>query len=353
VCASNGVQQGEPARDEAAKTVTWRWRTDLPIANYNVALNIAPYVELATTFSCCDGVVMPVRFFVLPESKKRAAACLPQFLDHIRCFEELLGPYPFRREKYGLAETPHLGMEHQTIIAYGNGFRDEQYDWLHNHELAHEWWGNLVTCRDWKDMWIHEGFGTYMQPLYRERRFGRKAYDDEVAKYRPMNRTPIAPRESRNSHEIYFAGGGGNDLYYKGAAILHTLRWQMGDERFFRFLRELCYPTPDAAPRFVDTEDVVRCASAAAGEDLAWFFDVYVRQPRLPRLQQQREGELLRLRWSVPDDLPFALAVPVRVGGDTVRVAMPGGVGELKVGDRDILVDPEGRLLVAKEPRPR
>lgn len=355
VCASNGVQQGEPSRDAKARTVTWRWRTDLPIANYNIALNIAPYVELADTFDCIDGTKMPVRFFVLPESRKRAKACMPQFLDHIRCFEELLGPYPFRREKYGLAETPHLGMEHQTIIAYGNGFRDEQYDWLHNHELAHEWWGNLVTCRDWKDMWIHEGFGTYMQPLYRERRFGRKAYDDEIAKYRTMNRSPIAPREVRNSHEIYFAGGGGNDIYYKGSAVLHQLRWQMGDERFFSFLRRMCYRDEAAAKavdgspvRFVDTDDVVKLASEVAGEDLGWFFEVYVRQPALPKLVEQRDGATLRLSWQVPGELPFALAVPVRLGNEDVRVEMPGGKGELQVGDRDVVVDPRRQLLVQR-----
>ncbi len=355
VCASNGVQQGEPAVDAKAGTVTWHWRTDLPIANYNIALNIAPYVELKDEFACVDGVKMPVRFFVLPESAARAKRCMPQFLDHIRCFEKLLGPYPFRREKYGLAETPHLGMEHQTIVAYGNGFRDEQYDWLHNHELAHEWWGNLVTCRDWKDMWIHEGFGTYMQPLYREQRFGRKAYDDEVAKYRPMNRSPIGPRTSRTSHEIYFAGGGGNDIYYKGAAVLHQLRWQMGDARFFEFLQRFCYPTETAAKsldgsavRFVDTDDVVAAASAAAGEDLGWFFDVYVRQAALPRLEERREGGVLRLSWITPDDLPFRLAVPVRLGGEDVRVEMPGGKGELQVGDRDVVVDPRRQLLVQR-----
>lgn len=359
VCASNGVQQGEPTTDAAAGTTTWHWRTDLPIANYNIALNVAPYVELSDTYECIDGTKMPVRFFVLPESRKRAKECMPQFLDHVRVFEELLGPYPFRREKYGLAETPHLGMEHQTIIAYGNGFRDDQYDWLHNHELAHEWWGNLVTCRDWKDMWIHEGFGTYMQPLYREKRFGRKAYDDEVAGYRLMNRTPVAPRASRNSHEIYF-GAGGNDIYYKGSHVLHVLRWQLGDERFFRFLRRMCYAdeaaaksTDGSAVRFVDTDDVVRLASEVAGADMTWFFDVYVRQPALPKLDVARSDGTLRLRWQTPDDLPFELAVPLRVGAEDVRVPMAGGVGEWAVGDRDVVVDPDRRLLMRRDPARR
>lgn len=359
VCASNGVQQGPPTLDEEAKTATWHWRTDLPIANYNVALNIAPYVELASTHKCVDGVEMPVRFYVLPESRKRAEACMPMFLDHVRVFEELLGPYPFRREKYGVAEAPFLGMEHQTILAYGNGFRDEQYDWLHNHELAHEWWGNLVTCRDWKDMWIHEGFGTYMQPLYREKRFGRKSHDDEIAGYTMQNRKPVAPREPRNTHEIYF-GAGGSDIYQKGSKVLHVLRWQLGDERFFTFLRRMCYPdaaaartTDGSAVRFVDTDDVVATASAVAGVDMAWFFEVYVRQPALPSLDVERAGAALRLRWRAPGDRPFPLAVPVRVGAADVRVEMPDGIGTLEVGDRDCVVDPDRWLLLRRERSPR
>ncbi|MFY9342942.1 MAG: M1 family metallopeptidase [Planctomycetota bacterium] len=352
VVASNGVLVGKPA--EKGETTTFHWRTRLPIANYSVALNIAPYVELADTFECVDGTRMPFLMFVLPESVTRAKRCQQQFADHLHVFEQLLGPYPFRSEKYGIAETPHLGMEHQTIIAYGNGFRDEQYDWLHNHELSHESWGNLVTCRDWKDMWIHEGFGTYMQPLYREVRFGPAAYASEIRKYRPLNRSPVAPREVKNSHEIYFGGGGGNDLYYKGAFVLHTLRWQLGDQPFFALLRRFCYPDERAAKatdgsqvRFVDTDDFVALCSEIARADMGWFFDVYVRQPSLPRLLQERKDGVLSLHWQVPGDLPFALAVPVRVKGEEVRVPMPGGKGGLAVGDADILIDPSQRLLMA------
>jgi aminopeptidase N len=353
VLASNGVLVGEPV--ESQDTTTFHWQTRSPISNYNIALNIAPYVELKDTYTCIDGTKMPFLMFVLPESVTKAKRCQKQFQDHLHAFEELLGPYPFRKEKYGIAETPHLGMEHQTIIAYGNGFQDEQYDWLHNHELAHEWWGNLITCRDWKDMWLHEGFGTYMQPLYRERRFGRAAYDSEIKKYRAMNRTPIAPREVKNSHEIYFGGGGGNDLYYKGSHVLHTLRWQLGDEKFFTLLRQFCYPTKAAAEatdgsqvRFVDTDDFVAMCSEVAGEDMAWFFDVYVRQPSLPRLSQERGGGKLKLRWEVPGDLPFSLAVPVQMHGKEVRVPMKNGAAEVSVGDADILIDPLQRLLMGK-----
>jgi aminopeptidase N len=356
VVASNGTMQGKPK--VGGKLATFHWRVVSPISNYCIALNIAPYVVLDDTFPCIDGTKMPIQFFVLPESVEKAKRCMKQFLDHVKCFEEILGPYPFRAEKYGIAETPHLGMEHQTIIAYGNGWKDEKYDWLHNHELSHEWWGNLVTCRDWKDMWIHEGFGTYMQPLYRERRFGRAAYQEEMNKARTLNRSPVAPRESKNSHEIYFGGGGSNDIYFKGSWVLHTLRWQMGDERFFQALREFCYPTEAARKatdgsqvRLVDTDEFVALCSRIAGEDLAWFFEVYVRQPRLPRLLNEKVDGVLKLSWETPQDLPFSLPVPVELHGKEQRVEMKAGRGELKVADADYTIDPERRMLMVR-PRP-
>ncbi|GAB4163352.1 MAG: M1 family metallopeptidase [Planctomycetota bacterium] len=328
VVASNGVLVGI---DQGERDV-WNWRESMPISNYCVALNIAPYEVITDEYQSVDGTKVPLEMFVLPEHAAAAKAFLPQFLDHVRVFEQILGPYPWRKEKYGVAETPHLGMEHQTIIAYGNGFREgsKDYDWLHNHELAHEWWGNLVTCRDWKDMWIHEGFGTYMQPLYLERHSGKEAYRREMQRAKTLNRVPVAPREHKNSQEIHFGGGGGNDIYFKGSWILHTLRWHMGDEKFFRCFRRFCYPTEESEKltdgsqvRLVDTEDFVRLSSEIAGEDLAWFFEVYVRQPHLPRLEATEEAGSLHLAWKTPRSLPFPLPVPVRIGTDLRRIDMP------------------------------
>jgi len=356
VVASNGIEVEPPQRSKGQ--VTFHWRTAQPISNYCVALNIAPYVELTETFTCIDGTAMPVRFFVLPESKASAQRCMKQFLDHLAVFEQILGPYPFRAEKYGIAETPHLGMEHQTIVAYGNGFHDEDYDWLHNHELAHEWWGNLVTCRDWKDMWLHEGFGTYMQPLYLERRFGRARYLAELQRHRTMNRTPVAPQETKNSAEICFSTSG-NDIYYKGSLILHTLRWQLGDEAFFTCLRRFCYPdaaheraTDGSQVRLVDSADFIALVAEVAGADLGWFFAAYLRQPRRPKLGSELVDGTLHLRWSLPGELRFEVPVPVVVGGELVRVAMSGNRGELAVGRRQYAIDPD-QLVLMERPRVR
>ncbi|MCZ6598062.1 MAG: M1 family metallopeptidase, partial [Planctomycetota bacterium] len=240
ICASNGVLMSEEKEKDGR--VTFHWRNSAPISNYNVALNIAPYEVIESKFESVGGETVPVYFYALPEHAKKAKKALKEFIDHLRFFEELLGPYPFRAEKYGIAETPHLGMEHQTIIAYGYGFRqDRGYDWLHHHELSHEWWANLVTCADWKDMWIHESFGTYMQALYMEKLHGPEGLRKEIDGQRRgiNNRRPVAPRETHSSKQIYFAPDGShdNDIYNKGSLVLHTLRWTIEDEAFFESLR--------------------------------------------------------------------------------------------------------------------
>ncbi len=355
VCASNGRLLGVDETDAA--WTTFHWRVSVPIANYCVALNIAPYEVIETTFDSVAGESVPVAFYVLPESQARAAQELPEFLDHVRHMEEVCGPYPFRAEKYGIAETPHLGMEHQTIIAYGNKFRKPtfDYDWLHHHEMCHEWWANLVTCRDWKDMWIHEGIGTYMQGLYIESRRGRAQYLVQAQTWRRtvVNARPVAPREIMDSKQIYFGQGGGNDLYYKGACIMHTLRFVVGDEKFFIALRRLAYPdlamekvTDGSCVRFEDTDGVQKILEQHTGHELGWFFEVYLRQPALPELVVERGDEAVELRWNAPAGLPFPMPVEVAIDGKVQRVEMLEGHARVLAGKTQrVDVDPERWVL--------
>ncbi|MEM7306010.1 MAG: M1 family metallopeptidase [Planctomycetota bacterium] len=363
VCATNGVLLSEETNDGAT---TWRWETRSPASNYAIALNIAPYRVLESSWTSVGGEEVPVFFYVLPEHEEQGRERLPEFIAHMRFFEELLGPYPFRSEKYGVAETPHLGMEHQTIIAYGYNFQHNAfgYDWLHHHEAAHEWWANLVTCSDWKDMWIHEGFGTYMQALYVERLKGMKGLRRELANQRRgmRNRRAVAPRDTHDSKQIYFGPDGAfdNDIYNKGSLVLHTLRWQMGDEDFFRALRTFAYPdeahrkaTDGSQVRLVDTEDFVQLCEGIEEADLGWFFEVYIRQPKLPELEVERSGSNVKLRWNAAA-APFPLDVPVRVTkGEKrrdVRVTMEGGAGTLKLArGEEFEIDPD--LWLLRKPR--
>ncbi len=120
--------------------------------------------------------MIPIKFYILPESYEKGASLIAETKKYVAFFEEYLGPYPYRSEKLGIAETPHLGMEHSTIIAYGNKFKYDKdgFDSLMFHELGHEWWANLVTASDWRDFWIHEGFQSFMDTLYVEKTKGQR-----------------------------------------------------------------------------------------------------------------------------------------------------------------------------------
>ncbi len=355
VVASNGklVKTTEKGSER-----TFHWRVTTPINNYGIALNIAPYVLIEDKLASVAGDTFPVVFYALPESEKKARKFLPEVKDHVHWFERNFGPYPFRGDKYGVAETPHLGMEHQTIIAYGNKFaRDRHdYDWLHHHELSHEWWGNLVTARDWNDFWIHEGIGTYTQALYIEDLRGQDAYHQEMKKYRLTisGAKALAPREPKTTAQMY---KGDNDLYYRGAWILHSLRSVIGRDALMLGLKRLAYPEEALEKklgsdtcRFATTDDFTAAMEKASGRKLDWFVEVYLRSPGLPRLKERQVGGKLILNWVAPNDLPFPMPIDVRVGKKLVRLDMTDGRGELVVPEgAEVLIDPENWVLRGKK----
>ena len=210
VAACNGRLRGVQAHGDGTRT--FQWYISTPINTYNVALNIAPYRVIEETYQSVAGDRFPVAFYVLPEDYDKGLKLFEEIKDHIRFYEKYLGPYPFRKDKYGVAQTPHLGMEHQTIIAYGANFnngsmtggKDWGFDALHHHEFGHEWWGNLVTNSDWRDMWIHEGFCSYMQALYMEDREGSEGYHRYMNNMRRFwNNLAVAPLESMSANAIY------------------------------------------------------------------------------------------------------------------------------------------------------
>lgn len=353
--ATNGKLMGTNSNNDG--TVTYDWLVSTPISNYNISLNIAPYKVIEGELKSVSGSTFPVYFWVLPENLEDGKKLFPEILEHLRFFEELLGPYPFQADKYGVVQTPHLGMEHQTIIAYGANFSNTSmtginlgFDALHQHELAHEWWGNLVTNSDWRDMWLHEGFGTYMQPLYAEKLFGKEAYHNAMRGNRFFaNTRTVAPREATSAHEIYQA-----PIYSKGAWVLHTLRYLVGDDAFFKALRQMAYPDLGENPildgrqaRFATTDDFLNIVEETSGMELDWFFEVYLRQPKLPVLYSLVEKGKLKLRWKSPNNLPFPMPVEVKIGDVIKRYDVPaeGLTIPLKKGDKPE-VDPENWLLM-------
>jgi aminopeptidase N len=363
ICASNGKLLRVEKHDD--QTQTFHWRVSTPIANYAVALNIAPYQTVVADYQSVSGMAMPVTFWVLPEHLAQGQKIMPQFIEHLQYFENLLGPYPFRGDKYGIVETPHMGMEHQTIIAYGNQFRPFKwdFDWLHHHELAHEWFANLITAPDWNDFWIHEGFASYLQKLYVEDHLGYDAYREYLADVRGLilNAKAVAPRMPRSSAQMYFVSmddpegqrRSDSDIYYKGEWILHSLRWLVGKDAVLRSLRKMCYPDVAAeqsidgsAAHFFTTDDYQALIEAESGMALDWFFELYLRQPVLPELVVEQTENLLKLHWKVPAGLVCEMPVEIVVGGMPQRVDMPGGTSEIKQNSGlDLEIDPLDRVL--------
>ncbi|MBD0370982.1 MAG: M1 family metallopeptidase [Pyrinomonadaceae bacterium] len=362
IVAANGKLQSVVKNPD--NTQTFNWFISTPINNYDVSINMAPYRAVEGQFKSITGENVPVFFYAIPEDYEKAQALFPQFLEYLHFLEERLGPYPFRADKIGVAETTYLGMEHQTITAYGNQFKLNAYgfDGLLFHEIGHEWWGNLVTASDWRDMWLHEGFQSYMDALYAGQMKGEEGYRQYLAGIRRGigNFQPVAPRESRSTTQIYFRApdyvNSDGDIYSKGAWILHSLRYLIGDKAFFTALRRMAYPNPamekiedGSQCRFATTDDFRRIAEEASGMKLDWFFEVYLRQPALPRLVTETSGNQLVLRWETPNGLPFPMPVEVQLGAKTERRAMPNNTATIPLQPGQVpTIDGNKRILMAE-----
>ena len=353
-CASNGRLLSIVDNDD--NTRTFNWFVSTPINNYGVTINVSDYQQIHELYQSVAGDTIPVTFWVKPENYSKAEELFPKIIRDLNFLEQTLGPYPFRADKYGVAEAPFLGMEHQTLIAYGSTYTngvfgyDYGFDALHFHELAHEWFGNLVTAADWKDLWIHEGFATYMEAMYAGHLQGKDAYHElmQFFRLRVRNLYPVAPEQTKSMGQMY-----GTDIYYKGACILHTLRYLIGEKAFTTALRQMAYPdstfllaTDGRQCRLVSSEDFIRIAEKVSGRDLGWFFDVYLRNKNLPRLYANTRNNLLRLHWEAPNGRPFPMPVQVKLNKKVHRLDMSDGYVELNIPPGvEPVIDPQGWIL--------
>lgn len=344
-------------------TETYHWLMTNPIPNYSIVFNVAPYVIVKDSVKSITGEVIPIEFWILPEDEEKAARLIAETKRYNAFLEKYLGPFPFRSQKLGIVQTPHLGMEHSTLIAYGNEFRYDEngFDWLMLHEYGHEWWANLVTASDWRDFWIHEGFQSFMDTFYLEETLGKQAYFAAMKRRAraTLNVQPVAPREPMIASKVYLLEPdykkSNGDIYGKGAVVLHTLRYLIGDDAFFRSLRRMAYPTKEMETftdgrqtRLVNTDDFLTIAEKESGLDLGWFFELYLRQPALPKLITETAGSTMTLRWETPNDMPFPMPIDVTAGGKTIRVEMKDGTGEVKFSGAEPVIDPNGWVLKAR-----
>ena len=352
VAAANGRLIGTY---DGGDVSTFHWRARDP-NNYGISLQIAPYELTEQDYESRYGNTIPLRFWHLAGNEEGAERLLDELADQIAFMEARFGPYPFGDEKAGVAETPHLGMEHQTINAYGNQFRPEAYghDWLLQHEFAHEWFANQLTHASINHMWLHEGFTTWTQPLYLEWARGEMFYNAEMwsQRQRVWSRVPLVPPEGElpdyNDREAMW----GDDIYFKGSWIIHTLRYLVGDDALFPAITQLAYGTTTPEPAGLSpvnrtTDDFRLILEDMTGEDLQWFFDAYFYQADLPRLDVVRDGRNVTFTWITPSQLPFEMPLEIRVGGGNRTLMMAGGSGTITLPDANtpFLADPANRIL--------
>ncbi len=314
---SNGRLRSTTPRTDG--TTTYEWFVRNPINNYDVAVNAGHYAHFGDSYDGEKGK-LTLDFYPLDYHIDTAKKQFQQVKPMLQCFENWFGPFPWYEDGYKLVETPHLGMEHQSAVAYGNHYkngylgRDRSatghgllWDFIIVHESAHEWFGNSITMKDAADMWIHESFATYAEGLFTECQQGKKAGAEYTIGQRKLirNDVPIIGVYGVN-HE------GSGDMYDKGANVLHTIRQLVDDDARWRgILRGL---GKTFWHQTVTTKQVENYISRQSGMDLSKVFDEYLRTTKIPTLEYKLEGQKLSYRWT---DVVPGFAMPVKVTTST------------------------------------
>lgn len=300
-------------------TKTYNWYVSNPINNYGVNINIGDYVTFSEKYKGEKGN-LDCTYYVLRKNLKIAKKQFKEVPRMLKAFEHWFGPYPFYEDSYKLVEAPYLGMEHQSCITYGNGFKNGyrgtdlsgtgwglKFDFIIVHESGHEWFANNITYKDIADMWIHESFTNYSESLFLEYYYGKQAGNEYVIGLRKNinNDKPIIGNYNVNNE-------GSSDMYYKGANMLHTLRQIVNDdEKWRKILRGL---NSTFYHQTVTTKQIEDYLSQSVGLDLNPFFNQYLRDIRIPIFEYYFKDNNLSYRWTncVAD---FNIPVKVTLNG--------------------------------------
>ncbi|MBI5372094.1 MAG: M1 family metallopeptidase [Sphingobacteriales bacterium] len=257
---------------------TYYWKTRYTISNYCILFNIGKYKVQSRTYTTIAGNKVPMEYYVLEENEDKAGKLLDLFEQSCHIQEKYFGEYPWVKERIGACETPHLGMEHQTNIAYGNKYRyeklgDHDFDWLLHHEFGHEWWANKVTNRDWGHMWIQEGICTFGDAMATRELAGEEAYLKRMQQtaLNLQNKYPVVRGDEVDSDSAYQG-----DIYGKGAFFMHSLRYVLGDSVFFPTLMKLATDPKYTYDNTVVTADVEALFSQAYGQSLQPLFRLFL-----------------------------------------------------------------------------
>jgi aminopeptidase N len=302
VAVGNGRLKNKTKRNDG--TTTWQWEVVNPINTYNIVPYIGYYTNWTETFAGEKGN-LDCSYWVLDYDLDKAKQQFGRDIKPmLKCFENWFGPYPFYEDGYKLVEAPHLGMEHQSNVAYGNKFKNgylgmdlsgtgwgTKWDYIIVHESGHEWFGNNITTADIADMWVHEGFTNYSEPLFVECQWGKKAGNEYAVGLRGNieNDKPVIGPYGVNKE-------GSGDMYAKGSNMIHTIRQVMDDDKKFKdILRGL---NQDFYHQIVTSAQVEKYMIDKSGKDLSKIFDQYLRTKQVPVFEWKMENKNIVYRWT-------------------------------------------------------
>ena len=299
ICVSNG--QFIKKEDLNNGFSQYEWLVTYPINNYNVSLNIADYAHLTDKYINKEGEVLSLDYYVLKRNKEKAKEHFEQVKPMLKIFEHYFGRYPFWNDGYKLVETPYWGMEHQSAIAYGNNYQNNEFgfDFIIVHESGHEYWGNSVSTADLGEMWIHESFTTYMEALLVEYRAGYQRSIDYLLTQKPLIENNMAISQPKGVNFNYWNDA---DMYYKGSWMLHTIRNIVDDDKkWFKLLFDL-YQNHKLS--IVSGQDIISFMNKHTGYNLNPVFDQYLNHPEPPILKyyliEENNKLIFRYRWLSP-----------------------------------------------------
>ncbi len=296
---------------------TYSWQVKNPINTYNIIPYIGDYIHFTDTIMGMKGV-LDLDYYVLPENLEKAKEQFKQVKTMLHCFEHWFGPYPFYNDGFKIVEAPHLGMEHQSAIAYGNkyknGYRGRdrsgsgwglKWDFIIVHESGHEWFGNNISTADHGDMWIHESFTNYSETLYTEWLFGKKAGSEYSIGQRKIirNETPIIGPYNVNAD-------GSGDMYDKGGSMIHLIRQIINNDDTFRGL--LVAMNERFYHNTTNSFLIEKFINEYTGINFNKVFDQYLRTIKIPKLNYELKGKKLKLKFSnVVDGFKIPIRIPV------------------------------------------
>ena len=298
----------------------YTWQVVNPINNYNIIPYIGKYVNFTETFAGEKGN-LDCSYWVLDYNLDKAKKQFVQAGQMLQCFEYWFGPYPFYEDGYKLVESPHLGMEHQSAVAYGNRFQNGylgrdlsgtgwglKWDFIIVHESGHEWFANNITSKDLADMWLHEGFTNYSETLFTECQSGKAAGSDYVIGTRKniANDIPIIGAYGVNRQ-------GSGDMYYKGGNLLHTIRQVINNDTSFRKIWRGLNAT--FYHQTVTTQQIENYISKQSGIDFSKVFDQYLRTTKIPVLEYKIAAGSISFRW-INCVNGFNLPLKINMGSD-------------------------------------